>query len=249
MKTTYKSIITRNVNLFRRITPYVSPQDSVDDVVSRVKREGMLHISEPDHVTEALQITFTLKAAMAATKGANFNEIVNLLKTATNGAITAIGTSLTGHMAAANGVGGTAVNTLKHIMAERGQPGNETLGVPLSDIQIGSNGKSTLKMTALANGWTKTNDWDEDEIAYFSHQSRIGSAHGNHVEQWNKGTEKSLAFSNELSKVEVDVTSGMVDADLDIDWKLKTDGAFSHDTVSLVQIDNIVITVEYVSTP
>ena len=245
MKTTYDSIIGRNIQLFRRITPFVGPQDTPDEVVARVRREGMLDISHPDEVTEAIQITFTLKSAMAATKGANLSEIVSLLKTATNGAITSIGTSLTGHMAAANGVAGAAVNTLQHIMAERGRPGGETLGVPLTDIQLGGNGKAVIKMSALANGWTKTTDWDADEIAYFSHQARIGSTHGDLIEVSNLGTETAIPFHNTLSALDASVTASTVAADVDINWNLKTDGAFSHDTVSLVQIDNIVVNVAY----
>ncbi|RED10596.1 hypothetical protein [Pontivivens insulae] len=246
MKTSLKNIVSKNLPLLRRITPYVGPQDDAKTVLKRIKDAGTITISEPDKVTEALQVTFTIKSAMAVTKGADLDEIVSLLTTATNGSVAAIGTSLAGDMSAANGIAGASVRALKRIMAKTSTSDNDTLQIPLTQIQRAKGTPAKLEMTALVNGWTRTNDWDSDEVAYFGHQARLGRARGKLVPQENVGKQMSIAFSNTRSEVTTKTKARSISADVDMEWKMSTDGAWTHDTVSLVQIDNVVVNIAYV---
>ena len=248
MKVSRDKVIERNLSLLRKIVPDIRVGDSAQVLSNRIGDRVVVTPDNPPNPEEQTTIVINLDSVMAVSKGANLDEIVNLLSVAANGSFAALGTSLAGTMQAADGLAGASVNTLKRIMSTTQEQNNISILVPVTDIQH-SNGSIDMKVEASLEGWTRTNDWDSDEIANLSFHAQLLNEAGNPVTTKNVGKSSQIPLTSDVSAVTKRVSTGETLAQVEIGWQLSTDGAFTHDTISLVQLAALTITLTYPSTP
>lgn len=241
MKVSRSEILSKNDSLIRSIIPDIRQGDTAELIGTRVG--GRVTVSSDNISVRELTVGIRLNSVISVTKGATMEEITSLINTAvgSGAAFGALGTSLKSGLVPAAGVAGATVRTLKTIMTTQQSEDTLRLLIPVRDLA----GEGTkLNMSTSITGWTRTTDWDTDEIANFSHTSVISGKRSLPVKTENVGKEAQIQLKNEFSDVSDIVFAPAVDCFVDMAWNLKTDGAFSHDTISLIQVADLTVELE-----
>ena len=243
MKVSRLDVIDQNRSLVFGFVPNIQSGDALQLIGDRAHDKVVV---TPDNLkTEEVTVTFRLDAVMAVSDGTDLEDLVNLLHASVNGSIGALGTGLAGGLKAGDGIAGATVQTLKQIMTTPGAQNNITILVRVTDIDV-SNPPVRISVSSSVAGWTRTTDTDSDEIANLTFKSKLLAKSGNTVETTNVGTSSQIELNKGSSDVVVDVSSSEVQAVLEIGWNLLTDGAFTHDTISLIQIATASMVIKYV---
>ncbi|UCH75042.1 MAG: hypothetical protein JSU82_04125 [Rhodospirillales bacterium] len=247
MQISKRDVIDKNKAMLSDIVPDIRPGDDLNLIVNRV---GDRVVVSPDNAqAEEITVTFHIDAAMAVSKGAELDNIASLLNLATNGQVQALGTNLAGSISAGAGVAGATLQTLKKIMDTVRDEGNLRLQVEMTGINFPAGGSVDVDVSATVTGWTVTTDWDADEQANFSHIAKLLAASGQRIKSDNVGTSSQIRMNGTASVAQSQVSTDTALAILDMDWNLKTDGAFTHDTISLIQIADVTMVFRYVPGP
>jgi len=251
MKVSRKEVIQSNLTTIRGFIPDIRTGDSIDILDARVG-DRVTVVPDWDLGEEGAEITivFKINAVMAVTKGADISEIAGLLATITQGTFGALGTGMgafgaagTG-MAAGAGIAGATLGTLKKIMAEPKSNGDVHFQAKMTDVGGLPNAPLKVSVTSKIAGHTGTNDNDSDEIAIATNQAKILTKSGLVIKSENIAQSKTLDIDGTNSTATDDVNSDSVLGVAEFGWILKTDGAFSHDTVSMVQISTMTMVLE-----
>lgn len=245
MKTSRTKILEANRTLFTKIVADIRSGDPAALMADRAGSRLTVTPDDPPNPDEQTTVIVMLDSVMAVTKGANLNEIIALLSMVPDGAFAALGTSLKGAMAAGAGLAEASVATLNRIMATQQSQDNLKLLIPITDIPQTSP-PIKLKVDATVEGWTRTNDWDGDEIANFTYHAELLSDAGNKVETTNLGTERQVPIDSTISTITKPIAATETIVAVDLGWNLSTDGAFTHDSISLVQLSSLSVTLTYV---
>lgn len=246
MQVSRDGFLLQNRDLLRSIVTDIRANDDADTIDDRVG--SRVSIIPADAQAEEITIRVLVNAIVAVSKGADLDNILSLLAAASNGAaIGALGTGLTPTaLKAVNDLGEASVFTLKRIMAETIAQGNKQIIAPVEGVDLGAQGKAKIQMSGTVNGWAVTTDTDIDEIANFSYHCLLLNNRSAASETENVGKQAQIPLVNSVQEISADVRSKEFSAFLDMGYNLKTDGAFTHDTVSLVQIADATIVLKYV---
>lgn len=245
MQISKKEVIQQNADLMRGIVTDIRPGDDLATLVNRVG--SRVTVTPDDAQAEEVTVTIAMNAVAAVSKGADLGNILSLLNAATNGSVLALGTGFTtGGLAAVPDLADATVRTLSKIMTKVQSQDNARVIIPVKKIDRSIFGGNDVEMSATVTGWTVTTDWDSDEIANFSYKCALLNRYSSPAETVNVGTQSQKRINGDLVKTSVDLTTDSMAGIFDMDWNLSTDGAFTHDTISTVQIANITLVFKYV---
>lgn len=248
MKVSRLDVIDQNRSLVFGFVPDIQTGDALDLIGQRAGDRIVVVPDNPPNPVEETTVTFRLNAVMAVSDGADLEDVNNLLHATVNGTIGALGTGLAGAMKAADGLADATVDTLGKIMSTPGNQGNITILVRVTDIKPPAPPAEPLKISVSGSveGWTRTTDTDSDEVATISHKAKILTAIGTAITTKNIGKSSQIPIDATMSEAISPVSTTEVQAVLEIGWKLLTDGAITHDTISLIQISTITLVIKYV---
>lgn len=243
MKVTRSRVIQDNITLLSKLIGEIRTGDALTLIADRVG--DRVKVMPDDVETEEVTIVFDMNCLMAVSKGASLDDVVNLLSVGANGAVGAVGTGLAGAMQAANGgIAGATAQTLGEIMHTEQSQNNVSLIVPVTDIDVDA-GAVNVRVDATMEGWTRTTDWDVDEIANLTYHAQLLNQPGGRIKTENVGTSRQIPVNSSVSSITRPVSASETLAQVDIAWNLSTDGAFTHDTISLIQIATATVVVKY----
>lgn len=243
MKVSKNDVIARNLSLIQGFISDIRTGDPIDLVVDRVG--DRVTVSPDDQQAEEITVVFKINGAMSVSKGAELDNIASLINAVTQGNISALGTGLRqGAMVPGNGIGGATLDTLTKIMTTVADQGNVNVYVEMNEINI-SNPPVRVSTTGSVTGWTVTTDTDSDEQAIVSHQAKLLAQSGRIVKTNNTGTSSQMRIDSTNSVAIAELSTATALGVVNLAWSLKTDGAFTHDTVSLIQIDTITVVLKY----
>ncbi|MDD9912811.1 MAG: hypothetical protein OXR68_06810 [Alphaproteobacteria bacterium] len=242
MKISKNDVITQNLSLIRGFVSDIRTGDDINVVADRVG--DRVTVSPNNSPAKEITVVFKLEAAMAVSKGAELDEITSLINSVTHGGIMALGTGFTaGGLTAGQGIAGATVNTLTRIMNAQFSQDNVHFQVEIKEIGANGEQPKDVSVTATVEGWTVTTDWDSDEIANVSYQAELLNKSGATIKTENVGKSKQMPIASTNSTAKDTLKTDTALARLDLGWNLKTDGAFTHDTISLIQIDSITLVI------
>lgn len=251
MRVSRRDVIKANLSMIRGFIPDIRTGDT-DDILDNRVGDRVTVVPNWDLGDEGPEITivFKINAVMAVTKGADLDEISNLLATITQGSFGALGNGMGAFsgvgkgMAAGAGILGATVGTLRKIMAETKSSGNVHFQAEMKDVGGTPNAPVNVSVTTYISGHTGTNDNDNDEIAIASNQAKILTKSGDEITSRNIALSRVLPMDSSNSTAVDQVNSDSVLGIGKFGWILKTDGALSHDTVSMVQLDTLTMVLE-----
>lgn len=246
MQVSRKEFLVQNRDLLRSIVTDIRANDNATTIDDRVGTR--VSIVPDDAQAEEITINVAINAIIAVSKGADLGNILSLLVAASSGAaLGGIGTGFSPTaMKAAADFGDVTVNTLKHIMSETIAQGDKQIIVPVTGVDLGTQNKAKIKVSGTVTGWAVTTDTDNDEIAKFRYSCLLLNNRSTEIETSNVGTQSQMPFVRTPTEITDEVRTKEFSAFLEMGYNVKTDGAFTHDTVSLVQISTATIVLEYV---
>lgn len=241
MKISKNDVIAVNLDFIKGFVPDIRVGDPLKLIVERV---GPKVIVEPDNVeAESVKVEFKPDMVIAVSKGANLEEIISLIATATQGGIGALGINPLSNMAPINGIAGASVQTLNEIMDTTTQQGNINLSATAT-LETHEE-PEWVRLRGSMTGWTVTNDWDTDEIANVAFFVEIEGDDGELKSTENIGLSRQKAITRDESSRAKDIAGTTAKGDFRCRWNLSTDGAFTHDTISVIQIATITMYFDY----
>ncbi len=241
MKISKNEVVAANLDFIKGFVPDIRTGDAIKLIVERV---GSKVTVDPDSVeAESVKVEFKPDMVIAVSKGATLNEIVSLIATATQGGIGALGTHPLSNMAPINGIAGATVQTLNEIMNTVQSQGNVNLSATAS-LETHEE-PEWVRLRGSMTGWTVTNDWDTDEIANVAFYVELEGDDGQLESTENIGLSRQKAITRDESSRAKDIVGTSAKGDFRCSWNLSTDGAFTHDTISLIQIATITMYFDY----
>ncbi len=242
MRVKKSQVIQDNLPLIMGFVSDIRASDPIDVLVDRVGQR--ITVSPDDAPAEEVTVVFDVNAAMAVSKGADLKNIGSLLNAVTQGNISGLGTGLQSGMAAGAGIGGATIDTVTNIMKTTGDQGNANFKVEMNEIDI-ANPPVKISVSSTVTGWTVTTDTDGDEKAVVSYTSKLLSAAGDKISTDNVGTSSQLPIISKDSTAVAKLSTATALGLCFLEWNLNTDGAFTHDTVSLIQLASISMVLKY----
>lgn len=253
MKVSRKQVIKSNMTAIRGFISGIRDGDT-DDILDKRVGDRVSVVPDADQGNSGNEITviFKVNAVMAVTKGADISEIASLINTITQGDFGALGTGMgafgpmgTG-MSAGAGIGGATLRTLKKIMSETQSSGQIPFQVKAYDIGGSPQNGAFIEVSSYLTGHVGTNDNDSDEIAIATNKAKILTKSGDPIISKNVGLSRVIAINDKISRATDEVKSDAVQTVADLSWTLNTDGAVTHDTVSMVQIGKLTMVLKKV---
>lgn len=240
MRVLLDDILTTNSTLIRSWITDIRPNDTAS--IMRTRLGDRIVFAEDDQITEDLSILVRPRMMLVVTKGADAGEILTLLNSVANGLVQSIGTHMTSDLTAVPKLLSAGADVLARIRNQVTSSDNVAFTIPVKDIAS----NVTLQMTATVSGWTRTTDYEPEDFAEFSYTAKIDTTPSPTNTSRNQSTQKLL----KIDPAEVKVSKDMADSEalclLDMGWALGTNGAFTHDTASMVQVSHFTINLRYV---
>lgn len=242
MKIRKTEVIKDNLDFIKAFVPDIRTGDSLALVKKRV---GSRILVRPENKeSKRVIVTFKPNLLLAVSKGSNLEEIVSLINAAAPSAntIAAIGTSganYAGMSPILGGLAGASVRTLKNIIKTQEDQGNINL---FATAHI-KNSNTNVSLKCRVSGWTRTTDNDTDEIANIEFRGVLEGKPGTTIKTENIAKQKQIKIKSTSSNVG-NTAKGTAKGTFESAWNLKTDGAFTYDTISLIQIATITMVFE-----
>ena len=246
MKISRKEVIQANLTTIRGFISDIRDGDTPEILDRRVGDRVTVSPEEGNEIT----IVFKINAVMAVTKGADIDEVTGLITSLSQASFGALGTGMgmfgaagTG-MAAGAGIAGATLGTLKKIMAETKSAGNVHFQAKVKNVGGTAAAAVPVSVTSTITGHTGTNDNDSDEIAIATNQAKILTKSGTKITSENIAQSRTIDIDSSNSTAVDDVNSDEVLAIGEFGWILKTDGAVTHDTISMVQVSTLKMVIQ-----
>ena len=238
MKIDIDDLLTTNRTLVENWAKGVLPGDPSS--ILKARAADLIDISDGGSGQD-LTVVVKPRMALVVSKGADLDNILSLIRAATNGEVAALGTHAVSDLAATGSLAGATIATLRKIMGE--QHSNDAFNFTVPVTELDPERELTARLTMV--GMTKTTDSDSDERAEANFVVTIGGLGDDRRSTTNIGTERVIDLNTKPSTARKQLNDDSETVEVIFKWALETDGAFTYDTVSVVQLTSFTLHLEY----